>query len=172
MIRRWLRRRAGPERRRIAAVREAGHALVAHLHGLRVTEIRLQPEPDGHPLLDGLRYAADSAALRHAPEGHFVALLKKAEVALAGQVAARLLLGVDSHGAAEEIAADLAGRLAPSRRQRDALLELARARVADLLAEARYRDALRALAERLETEEVLGRDALHLVLLSGITLPD
>ena len=157
--------RPGP--RRQAALREAALAVVAHLHGLHVNRLRLEPADHGHELLDHLRYGLD---LEHLHESQFLLALKRAEVALAGQVAVEHYLDGATQ-AADGTALAILERLGGSPRQRDALAALARARLLDLLDVPDHRGMIEALAQALEREGELDRDAFMLVVLRTVKLP-
>ncbi|HEY5719200.1 MAG TPA: hypothetical protein VIW02_02345, partial [Gammaproteobacteria bacterium] len=113
-----------------AALREAALAVVAHLHGLRVNRLQLEPPASGHELLDALRYGLDYDRIDL--EQQFVAALKRAEVALAGDVALEHYLGLgpgQGDGEAEKIATAIVERLSGSPRQQRALRAFLRARL-------------------------------------------
>jgi hypothetical protein len=92
----------------------ARFAVVAHLHGLRVNELRLEPPESGHELLDTLRYGLDLERLDM--ERQFIPALKRAEVALAGGLAVECYLDARAEaGEAEAIAGAILERLCHDR---------------------------------------------------------
>jgi hypothetical protein len=157
----------GARDRRQAALREAALAVVAHLHGLRVNMLRLEAPAEGHELLDNLRYGLD---LERLEERQFLPALKRAEIALAGQVAVeRYLDGKPEPD--DAIALAILEQLGDSARQREALAALVRARLHDLLDAPANRTMIEQLAEQLEREGELDRDAFMLVTLRQVKLP-
>lgn len=152
------------------ALREAALAVVAHLHGLRVNGLQLEPAESGHELLDTLRYGLDLERLDL--ERQFLTALKRAEVALAGGVAVERYLGAtDDAGEAEAIADAILARLCDSGRQRETLHAFARCRLLDLLDAPDNRAMIEELAVQLDTEGTLDRDQFMLVTLRTVKLP-
>jgi hypothetical protein len=134
------------------ALREAALAVVAHLHGLRVNELRLEPPESGHELLDTLRYGLDLERLDM--ERQFIPALKRAEVALAGGLAVECYLDARAEaGEAEAIAGAILERLCDSERQQETL------------------HAIEELATQLDAEGALDRDQFMLVTLRTVKLP-
>jgi hypothetical protein len=153
-----------------AALREAALAVVAHLHGLRVNELRLEPPESGHELLDTLRYGLDLERLDM--ERQFIPALKRAEVALAGGLAVECYLDARAEaGEAEAIAGAILERLCDSERQQETLHAFVRCRLLDLLDAPVNRAMIEELATQLDAEGALDRDQFMLVTLRTVKLP-
>ncbi len=153
-----------------AALREAALAVVAHLHGLRVNGLWLEPPAGGHELLDVLRYGLDLERLDL--EQQFLAALKRAEVALAGGLALERYTDAPSRpGEAEAIAEAILARLCASRRQRETLHAFARSRLFDLLDEPANRAMIEGLAVQLDARGTLDRDDFMLIALRAVKVP-
>lgn len=150
-----------------AALREAALAVVAHLHGLRVNALRLDVPDEEHELLSALRYGLD---LERLDERQFVPALKRAEIALAGQVAAECYLDAEP-APVDELALTILERLGQTERQRAAVVALARARVRDTLDDPDNRAMIETLAEELADRGRLERDDFMLVVLRAVRLP-
>ena len=164
-------REIAPHSRTAVAYHEAGHAVVAHAHHVRIRAITIRPQDDAlgqvavkHPrwFLPELNSGADRSRV----VGYAIDV---AVVVFAGPAAERLFTGRHNHLGADfdyQAVGQLAANLCGSERQRRAMLRWLRITADEVVALDHIREGIEAVAQALTERQRLTAGQVREVLLS------